>query len=110
MMLQRADTDDEDRGIGSESALAAHQVDELLGSQVRPEADLRDDDIPEAEPEAVREDRVVAMRDVRERPAVNEGRGPFQRLHEVRHEGVLEEDRRGARSEEHTSELQSQSN
>src|SRR5205807_226249 len=96
MVLQRPDADDEHRGIGSESALAAHQVHELLGTEVRPEADLRDDDIPEAEPEAVREDGVVAVRDVRERPAVDEGRRTFERLHEVRHECVLQEDRRGA--------------
>src|SRR5438132_5909606 len=96
MVLQRADTDDKDRGIGSASALAAHQVDELLGAQVGPEAALRDDDIPEAETEAVREDRVVAVRDVRERPAVDEGRRTLEGLHQVRHEGVLQEDRRGA--------------
>src|SRR2546427_784610 len=95
VVLQRADADDEDRSVGSEPALAAHQIHELLRAEVRSEADLCDDDIPDADPEAVREDRVVTVRDVRERPTVPERRSSLERLHQVRHERVLQQDRRG---------------
>src|SRR5205809_7657702 len=48
MVLQRPDAADEHRGIGSESALAAHQGHELLGPYVRSETYLRDDNSPDA--------------------------------------------------------------
>src|SRR2546430_1934728 len=96
MVLQRADADDKDRGVGSESALAAYQIHELLRAEVRSEAGFRDDDVSEAQAEAVRKDRVVPVRDVRERPAMDEGGRPFERLDQVRHERVLQQDCRGA--------------
>ena len=38
----------------------------------------------------------MAVRDIRERSAVHKGRRTFECLHKVGHEGVLQEDRRGA--------------
>src|SRR5881396_2550767 len=95
VMLEGADAHDEHRGVRSQAALAAHEVHELLRPEVRAEACLRDDDVPEAEGEAVREDGIVAVGDVREGPAVHEGGRPLQGLDQVRHQRVLQEDRRG---------------
>src|SRR5947199_1460133 len=94
-MLEGADAHDEHRGVRSQAARAADEVDELLGPEVRAEACLRADDVPEAEGEAVREDGIVAVGDVREGPAVHEGGRPLQGLDQVRHQRVLQEDRRG---------------
>src|SRR2546422_2247073 len=95
VVLQGAHAHDEDRGVRTQSALSAHEFHELLAAQVGAEARLRDDDVPEAEGESVRQDAAVPVRDVRERPAVNEGGRALERLHEVRHERVFQQDRGG---------------
>ena len=55
------------------------------------EARLGDDDVAELERDAVGDERVVAVRDVRERAAVDEGGLTLERLHEVRLDRLLEE-------------------
>ena len=52
---------------------------------------------PSFRPDAVGDERVVAVRDVRERAAVDERRLPFEGLHEVRLDRVLEDDGQRAR-------------
>ena len=49
-----------------------------------PKPRLGDDVLAELERHPVGDERVVAVRDVRERPAVDEGGLPLERLHEVR--------------------------
>src|SRR2546427_359338 len=95
VVLQRAHAHDEDRGVRSQAALAAHEVHELLATQVGAESRFRDDEVPEAEGEPVRQDAAVPGRDVRERPAVDERGRALERLDEVRHERVLQQDRGG---------------
>ena len=53
---------------------------------------LGDHVVAELERDAVGDERVVAVRDVRERAAVDERRLPLERLHEVRLDRVLEDD------------------
>ena len=50
------------------------------------------DDVGRGERDPVGEDRVVAVGDVRERPAVDERRTALERLEEVRLDRVLEQD------------------
>ena len=61
------------------------------------EARLGDDDVAELERDAVGDERVVAVRDVRERAAVDEGRLALERLDEVRLDRLLEQHRHRAR-------------
>ena len=55
------------------------------------------DVLAELEPDAVGDERVVAVRDVRERPAVDERGLALERLHEVRLDRVLQDDGHRAR-------------
>ena len=75
----------------------ALDVEELLGAEVRAETRFRDDDVGERERRARRENAVAAMRDVAERTRMNERRPAFERLHEIRTNRVLEQQRHGAR-------------
>src|SRR5438445_12142483 len=90
-MLQRANAHDEDRGVRSQAALAAHEIHELLATQVSAESRFRDDEVPEAEGEPVRQHAAVPVRDVRERPAMDERGSALEGLHEVRHERVRQQ-------------------
>src|SRR2546427_4285260 len=96
VVLERAHAHDEDRGVRSQSALAAHEVHELLATEIGAESGLRDDDVPETEGDPVRQDAAVPVRDVRERPAVDERGRALEGLHQVRHERVLQQDRGGS--------------
>ena len=58
---------------------------------------LGDDEVAELQRDAVGDERVVAVRDVGERPAVDERRLALERLDEVRLERVLEQDGHRAR-------------
>src|SRR2546425_9231477 len=89
---------------GIEARHPALDVEELLRAEVRAEARLAEHDVAQAERELRRHHRVAAVGDVAERAAVDERRSALERLHQVRVDGVLQEERR---SEEHTSELQS---
>ena len=92
VVLERADGGDEDDGARRKPADAADDVEELLHAHVRAEAALGDHVVRELEADQVCDQRVVAVRDVRERAAVDEGRLALQGLHEVWPDGVLEED------------------
>ena len=83
--------DEHDR-VGRKTARPADDVDELLEAEVAPEAPLGDDVVRELEPDEIADERAVAVRDVRERPGVHEGRLALERLHEVRLDRVFQED------------------
>ena len=91
VMLERLDRRDEHDRVGPQVAEPADDVEELLHAHVGAEAALGDDVVGELEGDAVGDDRVVAVRDVRERAAVDERRLPLQRLHEVRLDRLLEQ-------------------
>ena len=93
VMRERADGGDEHDRARAEPARAADDVEELLHAHVGAEAALGDDVVAELQRHEVGDERVVAVRDVRERAAVDEGGLPLERLHEVRLEGVLEQHR-----------------
>ena len=92
VVLQRAHGG-HDHGRGwAQARLAALDVEELLGAQVRAEARLGHHVVGQLERALRGEDGIAAVRDVGERPAVHEGRVVLQRLHEVGRERVLQED------------------
>ena len=75
----------------------ALDVEELLGAHVGAEAGLGADDLVRGERDPIRDDRVVAVGDVRERSAMDERRTALEGLEEVRLQGVLEQDGHRAR-------------
>ena len=89
--LERAHGRDDHRGVGREAGLAALDVEELLGAEVGAEARLGDHVVGELERGPRGDHRVAAVRDVGERAAVDERRVVLERLHEVRHQRVLEQ-------------------
>ena len=91
MVLQRLDGRDENHGAGRDPGATAHDVDELLEAHVGSEAALGDDAVAQLEPETVGDDRVVAVCDVREWAAMDEGRLPLPGLHEVRLQRLLQQ-------------------
>ena len=97
VVLQRLHRRDEDDRARREVADAADDVHELLHAHVGAEAGLGDDDVAELQRDAVGDERVVAVRDVRERPAVHERGLALERLHEVRLDRLLQEDGHRAR-------------
>ena len=96
VVLDRAHRRDDHRRVRLEARLAALDVHELLGAEVGAEAAFGDDVVGELERRLGRHDRVAAVRDVRERAAVDEGRVVLERLHQVRRERVLQERRHRA--------------
>ena len=92
VVLERSHGRDEHDRARSQVADATGDVEELLHAHVRREARLGHDVLAELEPDAIGDERVVAVRDVRERSAVDEGRLTLERLHEVRLDRVLEDD------------------
>ena len=95
--LERTHGGDQYGRLRIQPARAALDVEELLGAEVRAEARLRHDDIRERERGARREDAVAAVRDVAERAGVHERGTSFERLHEVRADGILQQHRHRAR-------------
>ena len=94
--LERAHGGDDDRCGRVEAGLAALDVEELLGAQVGAEARFRHHVVAELEGGLGGQHRVAAVRDVGERPAVDEDGVVLQRLHQVRHQRVLEQHGHGA--------------
>ena len=92
MVLQRLDRCDEHDRIRLEVAGPADDVEELLHPHVRAEARLGHHVVAELQRNAVGDERVVPVRDVREGAAMNDRRLPLERLHEVRLDRVLQED------------------
>ena len=81
---------------GCEAGLAALDVEELLGAEIGAEAGFRHDVVGELQRRLGGEHRVAAVRDVGERAAVDEHGVVLQRLHQVRHQRVLEQHGHGA--------------
>ncbi len=81
---------------GCEAGLAALDVEELLAAEIGAEAGFGHDIVGELERGRGGEHRVAAVRDVGERPAVDEGRRAFERLHQVRRQRLLEQHRHRA--------------
>ncbi len=100
VVLEGANRGDEHDSARLQPACPAHDVEKLLHPHVRPEAALRHDVVAELERDEIGDERVVAVGDVRERAAVDERRLAFERLHEVRLDGVLEQHGHGARGAE----------
>ena len=90
--LERPDRGDHDGRIRPEAGRPALDVEELLGAHVGPEAGFGDHDVVRHQRQPVRDDRVVAVGDVRERPGVDEGRPTLQRLEQVRLDRVAQQD------------------
>ena len=91
VVLERARRRDEHDRARTELADPADDVEELLHAHVRAEAALGDDVVAELERDAVGDERVVAVGDVRERTAMDERRLPLERLDEIRLERVLQQ-------------------
>ena len=94
--LERADGGDQHRGVRSQTARAAFDVEEFLGAEISAKARLRNEHVGHAQADLVGDDRGVAVRDVAERPCVHQRGGVFERLHQVRLNGVPHDDRHGA--------------
>src|SRR5205814_7256758 len=84
VVLERTYGRDEDDRARREVPDAADDVQELLHPHVRAEPALGDDVVAELLPHEVGDERVVAVRDVREGAAVDERRLALERLDEVR--------------------------
>ena len=67
------------------------QVEEFFGTEVRGKPGLVDDIVGEMESDALRQHAARTMRDVRERPAMHDGRRALGGLHEVRQHGVIQQ-------------------
>ena len=89
---ERAHRRDDHDDVRLETADAADDVHELLHAEVGGEARLGDEVLAELEADAVGDDRVVAVRDVRERARVHEAELALERLDDVRLDRLLEED------------------
>ena len=96
MHLERADGRDDHREFRAQACLATLDVEELLAAEIGAEAGFRDHVVAQLEGELGRHHRVAAVGDVAERPAMDERRVVLERLHEVGHHGVLQEDGHGA--------------
>ena len=92
MVLQRSHRGDEHDRARSQVADATGDVEELLHAHVGRESRLGHHVLAKLQPDPIGDERVVAVRDVRERSAVDEGRLTFERLHQVRLDRVLEDD------------------
>ena len=94
--LERADGCHDDRRLGLEPPEAALDVEELFRTEVGAEARLGEHDVAEGQTEPGGDEGVAAVGDVAEGAGVHE-RGPaLEGLHQVRQDGVLEEQRHGA--------------
>ena len=88
--LEGADGGHNHDGIRGQAGLAALDVQELLGAQVEGEACFRDRVVAVGQGHLGGDHGVATVRDVRERPAVHEGRHPLQALHQVGHDGITQ--------------------
>src|SRR5439155_12718316 len=72
-------------------------IKELLRAEVRTKAGLGDHDVGKGERGTRRKDAVATVRDVAERPGVDERRSALERLNEIGTNGVLEKESHRAR-------------
>ena len=83
MGLQRTNRGHHDGGVRDEAGRPALDVEEPLGTHVRAEPRLGDEEVPAVDADQVGEDRGVAVRDVPERSRVHEHRRVLQCLQQV---------------------------
>ena len=95
MHLQGPDSGDDHHRIRSETAETAFDIKELLSPEVSAEAGLRDDVIRQFQGCCGSDQGVAAMRNVGKRAAVDQHRGVFEGLHEVRLDRFLHDHGRG---------------
>jgi hypothetical protein len=95
--LERPYRCDDHRRLGLQAPRATLDVEELLRAEIGPEARLRNDNVTEGQRRPRRENAVTAMGDVAEGASMHERRSAFERLYEIRTNGVLEEQRHGSR-------------
>ena len=96
MGLQGTHGRDKHHGIRLEARAAALDVPELLIPHIGGETALRHDIVAERTGKTVRDDGVLAYRDVRERSGVHKHRLPLQRLHERGLQGLDKQCAHGA--------------
>ncbi len=94
--LERPHRRDDDRCFGIQAAHAALDVEELFGAEIRSESRFGHDEIGERERRARGKNAVAPVRDVAERTGVHERGAALERLHEVRPDRVLEQQRHRA--------------
>ena len=92
MHLQGPDRGDDDRGGRFETRHPALDVEELLRPQVGTEPGFGDHIVRQPEARRCCRQRVAAMGDIRERPAMDERGIVLQRLHKVGHERITQQD------------------
>ena len=91
MVFQGPHGGDEDSAGRLQIRLAAFDVDELLGTEISAKAGLGDDIVGQLQGGTGGDDRVAAVRNIGEGPAMDKGRCAFQRLHQVWRQRVLEQ-------------------
>ena len=96
MVPQRPNRRDDHDDVRPQATDAADDVHELLHPEVGGEARLGDQELTQLETDPVGDDRVVAVRDVRERAGVHEAELALERLHDVRLQRVLQQHRHRA--------------
>ena len=89
--LECLDGRDQHGGIGPQAGFAALDIEELLSAEICAETRFGHDVVGQLEASPGRHDRIAAMRDVRERPAVHQRRVVFHRLHEIRLQCVAQQ-------------------
>ncbi len=94
--LERADGGDQHDAVRRNAGFAAFDVHEFLGAEIGTEARLGDDVVGKFQRGRRCQHRVAAVRDIGERPAVDERRRAFEGLHQVRRQSLLEQHGHGA--------------
>ena len=78
-------------GMGTEPGKPALDIEEFFGPQIGTKPGFRNAVIPQLQGQLRGPDRIASMGDIGKRPAVHDNRGPFDRLHQVRVDSVLEQ-------------------
>ena len=94
--LQGPHSSDHHHRVRYQPGHAALDIQEFLRAQVRAEARLSHGIVPHAHGHPRRHHGIASVGDVGEGPAVHEGRGALQGLHQVGLQGVLQQRRHGA--------------
>ena len=94
--LQRPHRAHHHRTARLQPAHPAFDVEEFLAAQIGPEARFRDNDIGQFHRRAGGDQRIAAMGDIGERPAMHQGRRALQRLHQIGLQGGLQQHRHRA--------------
>ena len=97
MHFQRSRGRHQHHRVGTQARFAALDIEKFLGAEIGSKTGFGDDVVGQLERGFGGDHRVAAVRDIGERAAVDEGGVIFQRLHQVRHEGILQQYRHRAR-------------